>query len=231
MANKNQEYVLEYLRAVLDKDGVRARRVIDQMLERELGMAEVFGALTDAQFEIGDMWARGVISVADEQFATRTTLDSITRVAEHLRRWRKERRGLALLCTVEGEYHEVGLRMFSELLRDQGWETVLLGTSFSASALVERAKTEGGVDLLCVSATMPSCLPLLIETLREIRAEPVFSRTKILVGGSVFRSKRTRSLLSDGATAERLVDYVSWKQDDALDYTASLKETGQLGLP
>jgi len=223
MSRADQEYMLEYLRAVLDKDEGRAKKVIGRMLDLELGMPEIFQVLAGAQFEIGDLWARGVISVADEHFATKTTLESIEMVSERLNRMRGRGRGRALLCTVEGEYHEVGLRMFSELLRNQGWETVLLGSNFSASALIERAKaTAGGIDLLCISATMPSGVPLLLATLRKVRAEPLYGRTKLVIGGAAFRSKRNRLLMSESVAGKKLADYVSWKHDAALDYTASL---------
>jgi MerR family transcriptional regulator, light-induced transcriptional regulator len=223
MSRADQEYMLEYLRAVIDKDGGRAKKVIDRMLDQDCGMLEVFEVLAGAQFEIGDLWERGVISVADEHFATKTTLESIEIVSQRLNRIRPRGRGLALLCTVEGEYHEVGLRMFSELLRNRGWETVLLGSSFSASAITDRARAiKGGIDLLCISATMQSGVPLLLETLRRLRIEPIYEKTKIVVGGAVFKSKRNRLLLSESVAGKKLADHVSWKHDAALDFTSSL---------
>jgi methanogenic corrinoid protein MtbC1 len=223
MSRADQEYMLEYIRAVLDKDDGRAKKVIGRMLDQECGMLQVFGVLAGAQFEIGDLWERGVISVADEHFATKTTLESIEIVSERLNRVRARRRGRALLCTVEGEYHEVGLRMFSELLRNRGWDTVLLGSSFSASALVDRAKAAGGgIDLLCISATMQSGMPLLLETLRKLRTVPIYEKTKIVVGGALFSSKRNRLLLSESVAGKKLADYVSWKHEPALDYASSL---------
>ena len=225
MKTTDGEYVLDYLRAVLDRDGERAREVIERMLDLKLGMPEVFEVLASAQVEVGEMWAKGIVSVADEHFATYTTLKCIDLVAERLDGRAAPRRGLALLCTVEGEYHLVGLKMFSELLRNQGWDTVLLGSNFSARALVERAEAlrDGRVDLLCISVTMPSCLPLVVETLRRIRAEPAYARTKIVVGGAALRSGRVRSLLSDGATIKALADHVASKYDSALSFTGSLE--------
>jgi len=220
----DREFVLEYLRAVLDKDGERAQKVVERMLELALGMPEIFQVLTAAQVEIGEMWARGVVSVADEHFATDSTLKCIDLVSERLNGRAVRGRGRALLCTVEGEYHLVGLRMLSELLRNQGWDATVLGSNFSARALVDRARAlrDARVDLLCISATMPSSLSLLVETLRRIRAEPVYARTKVVVGGAAFRSRKARSLLSDAPTGKALADHVAWKYDSALRFTRSL---------
>ncbi len=226
MARNHQHDVDEYLTAVLDRDEGRARRLVQQMLARGMGMAAIFDVLSSAQVRVGELWERGVISVSDEHFATKTTLECVDLVSEHLAKFRRRSRGTALLCTVEGEYHEVGLRMFSELLREQGWETDFLGSRSSFPALLEHAKRRGGVDLLCISATMPSSLPALISMLKRIRAEPLFSRTKIVVGGSVFRSRRARNSLLPSPSAAGLADSVSERHAPALRYTASLRPAG-----
>jgi methanogenic corrinoid protein MtbC1 len=129
-------------------------------------------------------------------------------------------RGTAVLCNIEGEYHEVGLRMFAELLREQGWETDFLGSNSYVDSLRERARRTGGFGLLCVSATMPSNIPSLIARLRMMKEEPLFAKTKIVVGGSAFRSYRARAaLLSPPGIADVVAeDFLS-----ALRYTASLK--------
>ncbi|MDG6920552.1 MAG: cobalamin-dependent protein [Nitrososphaerota archaeon] len=217
------EQVREYLGAVLDRDRSSALSTVDRMLESKKDMAEAFNLLAAAQVEIGEMWAKGIVSVADEHFATNVTLECVDIVSERLSRPRVRRRGLAFLCTVEGEYHLVGLKMFSELLRDQGWETVILGSSFSAESLSRRADALRGrrVDLLCISATMPSCLPLLVDTLEAIRTVPAYSRASIIVGGHAVTSRRWRDALSHGRDGA-LADFLARGYESALKFAASL---------
>lgn len=224
MARVDQRDIDEYLTAVLDKDEAEARKLVEGWLTRGMGMGEVFDVLTEAQTTVGELWERGVIGVSDEHFATKATLGCIDLVTERLPRFRRERRGIALLCTVESEFHHVGLRMFSELLRDQGWETEFLGTLPSFGLLLERAKKRGGVDLICLSATMPSSLPALVSMLKSVRAEPFFAETRIVVGGAAFRSRWTRdSWLSVGG-ARGLADCVSENRTSALKYTGSMEK-------
>ncbi len=219
-----QKQVREYVGAVLDKDRRHALSVIEQALESKKDMLDAFNLLAAAQSEIGEMWAKGIVSVADEHFATNVTLECIDIVARRTSRPNSGIRGLTFLCTVEGEYHLVGLEMFSELLRSQGWETVVLGSNCSAESLLRRAKNlqGAGVELLCISATMPSCVPLLLETLKELRSEPIYARAKIVVGGHAVASRKWLGAFARGQT-HALVDFVARDYESALKFTATLR--------
>jgi MerR family transcriptional regulator, light-induced transcriptional regulator len=217
-----QPYIDEYLRAALDRDQERAEAVVARMIAGGSDLATVFEVLAAAQHRVGDLWEKGVASVSDEHFVTDTTLSCVSFASERLAKFRRTTRGLAILFTAEGEYHVVALKMLSELLRDQGWDTEFLGSNPSSKYVLERARAKGKVDLICVSATMPSSLPNLVETLQKIRAEPFFANAKIVAGGPVFRSKRASVLLRGGAGGGALADSVSEGQTPALKFTASL---------
>ena len=217
-----QPYIDEYLRAALDRDQGRAKTVVVRMIAEGSDLATVFDVLAAAQHRVGDLWEKGVASVSDEHFVTDTTLSCVSFASERLAKFRRTARGLAILFTAEGEYHVVALKMLSELLRDQGWDVEFLGPNPSSKYVLERARARGRVDMICVSATMPSSLPNLVETLRKIRAEPFFANTKVVAGGPVFRSNRARGLLRGGADGVALADSVSEGQAPALKFTASL---------
>jgi len=219
-----ERYTAEYLQAVLEKEKDRSSSVVARMLEDGFDMISVFRVLGDAQVEIGELWEKGLIGITDEQFSTATTLECITEVSAYFRKFRRETRGIALLCTVEGEFHEVALRMLAELLREQGWDAVVTGHDASILDLVSRARTEKGrIDLLCLSAVMPASILPLVRALGKIRGDPRFSGTKIIVGGPLFSSKRARMSLVDSTTGKSLADYVSTNLADAMKYLDSLK--------
>jgi methanogenic corrinoid protein MtbC1 len=214
--------VAEYLRAVLDKDKERSSLVVTKMLDEGFDMASVFRVLGEAQVEIGELWERGVIGIGDEQFSTATTLECVTFVAIHFRRFRRETRGLALLCPVEGEFHQVALRMLRELLRERGWDAEVLAHDKPILDLLARATSKGSIDLLCFSAVMPASIPKLVQVLRKIREDPRFSGVKVIVGGPLFKSKRARAGLTGGSNGTGLADLVSTDFAKALDYVDSL---------
>jgi methanogenic corrinoid protein MtbC1 len=219
-----ERYTAEYLQAVLEKQKDRSSSVVAKMLEEGFDMISAFSVLGDAQVEIGELWEKGVIGITDEQFSTATTLECITEVAARFRKFRRETRGVALLCMVEGEFHQVALRMLAELLRERGWDAVVTGHDAPVLDLVSRARADKGrIDLLCFSAVMPASIPPLVRALGTIRRDPHFSGTKIIVGGPLFDSKRSRMSLVDSTTGKSLADHVSTNLADAVKYLDSLK--------
>jgi len=185
----------DYLQAVLNKDKASAEKIVLAMIKENSSLAEVYWVLGAAQVEIGSLWERGSIAVSDEHFATGVTLDCISMAADRLRTFRREPAGFAYLSPAEGEFHVVGLKMLSELLRSEGWETAI-NTSGALQTVVRELKANKKVDLFCISATMPSNVPNVVQTVREIIRTPEFAAAKILVGGPAFEHAEAREAIS-----------------------------------
>jgi MerR family transcriptional regulator, light-induced transcriptional regulator len=136
--------------------------------------------IAPAMYEIGELWQRGALTVADEHLATALT----NRVLAALRPPPDEvatpDRGRALLAAVEGEQHALGLRMAADLLEDAGFDTVYLGADVPTEALLQAVRTLSP-DLVALTATMPTLAPRLEAVAAELRqAHPGLG---LLVGG------------------------------------------------
>ncbi|HEX4920591.1 MAG TPA: B12-binding domain-containing protein, partial [Candidatus Bathyarchaeia archaeon] len=64
------DIVSRYLQALLDRDSVSARSIVMSAVESSQDLLNVFDILGNAQVEIGSLWEKNVISVADEHYAT-----------------------------------------------------------------------------------------------------------------------------------------------------------------
>lgn len=141
--------------------------------------------IAPAMHEIGLLWQRGAITVADEHLATALT----NRVLAALRRppggslaadGAGARRGRVLLAAVEGEGHALGLRMAADVLEDAGYESLYLGADVPTDALLRAADTFSP-DVVALAATLPSLAPRLQAVAGEVRR--VYPRLGLLVGG------------------------------------------------
>jgi methanogenic corrinoid protein MtbC1 len=221
-------FVSRYVRAVLDKDRQKAQSLILDLARSKDNMTQIFDVIAEAQMEIGKLWARNVISVADEHFATQVALDTIAIVANQFRSRRappsRERTGNTLLLScVEGEYHYVGLKMFAEILANYGWNVQFLGPSVPLAEVLKSVRARGKpVDLVCLSITMSFNMSILTDTIKQLRREPLLSGAKIVVGGSLFKSRKLRESLTREYGKVRLADYVSTSLADGLQYASGL---------
>lgn len=216
------EHRSDYLHAVLNKDKDSAEKVILRMIGEGSSLGDVYQALGRAEVEIGSLWEKGSVTVSDEHYATAITIGCISMAADRLRTSVRERAGFSYLLPADGEFHVVGLLMLSELLKSQGWDTGVHRSGTLQSALRIMA-TGRGVDLFCLSATMPSNVPRVAEAARAIKKMPAFKDAKILVGGGAFEAEGIRESVEAGQKQAGLVDCLASSFSEALEFTRSLR--------
>ncbi len=161
-----------FLAALIAGDEVEAEVAVRNALRAGLTVARINEEIvTPALGLIGDLWARGEITVADEHLATEICVrilvleDELDRVA----RTRLHRR--ALLAAPSGEHHVVALRMVANLLRRAGYDTLLLGADVPADALATAAAAHE-VDVVCLSTTMSGSDRLLLAIRAVLEERP-----------------------------------------------------------
>lgn len=194
-----------FLDAVRAADTAGAYRVAAGALAQGMTMPELYQrVIAPALYEIGRLWEKGALTVADEHMATALThrvlasLRPPIRVAasEGEQDAPAERR--ALLAAVEGEQHALGLRMAADVLEDTGFHTIYLGADVPTDALLQ-AIASLSPDLVALSATMPELAPRLEEVAEIVRkAHP---RIGLLVGGQAASLRGEEAMLVEDLEA------------------------------
>ena len=160
----SDELARALVRALDDVDEVAAHAVLDRMLA-ELGLER---ALTDVLLpylrELGNRWACGEVTVAEEHFASRLLHGRLLALA---RGWDSGNGPRALLACPPGEAHDLPLISFGVALRRRGWRITYLGASTPIGALVEMAR-ELEVRIVVLAATTPVRFADVIEELRAV---------------------------------------------------------------
>ena len=150
--------------------------------------------VTQAMHQVGDLWLKGSVTVADEHIATRVVLTAIQKLrgvmAPH------EPNGLtAICCTSEGDLHELPVHLVELILESKGWNVINLGANtplFSLQEMVSGAGHNWFVYQLVRSQ-------ISIERLRSLLSyagSQIDSRTKIVSGWRRFSQSRHASSLS-----------------------------------
>lgn len=174
--------IAEYLVALLEGERMRACRVIGDAAAAGLSVRDIYtDVLTPALREIGRMWLLGDVTVAEEHFATATTLTAMSQLL--LGAPGRERNGRTMIAaTVEGNTHEVGVRMVADLFELEGWRSIYLGASVPAVDL-RSAVIDFGAELVALSAAIPTQLQTLADTISVLRHSDHHTPPKIIVGG------------------------------------------------
>ncbi|HEX4913143.1 MAG TPA: helix-turn-helix domain-containing protein [Vicinamibacterales bacterium] len=116
--------------------------------------------LGDLLAEIGNRWARGDMTVAEEHVASASLQRALTFAAETIAVASNAPR--CLLAPAEGDEHVVGLTLVELCLREHGWRALWMGAHTRGSDIAERVRL--GVDMVAVSASS------LTRDRRQLRA-------------------------------------------------------------
>lgn len=132
--------------------------------------------LGPALVEVGERWAAGKLTVAQEHLASSTVRSALQRL---LADGRSAVRGVAVAACAPGERHEIGLQMVSVLLRADGWQVAYLGADTPlADALALAAAISA--NALCLSAGSKESATALR---REVKAARLPRSLRVVVGG------------------------------------------------
>jgi MerR family transcriptional regulator, light-induced transcriptional regulator len=183
-ANPRGSLSPELLASLLaDGDDELAAWTLRHALE-EAPRAQVFdGLLRDTMHLVGERWSTGQWSVAEEHLASRTLLRALEQVAPDL--GPEGRIGpIAVLASVAGEHHMIGLVCLEQVLMEAGWTTTNMGADLPAADLA-RFVSRNEVALVALSATDPARLGALADTVLAIREATPDRRIPVLVGGGI----------------------------------------------
>lgn len=168
-----------------DGDDELATWTLRHALE-EASRAEVYdGLLAGAMALVGERWATGRWTVAEEHLASGTLIRALDRVAPEL--GPSGRIGpLAVLAGVAGEHHMLGLVCLDHVLSERGWTVARLGADVPAQDLAAFVgKNEA--KLVALTASDPARLETVAATVEAVRsaAGPI----PIMLGGRLAGSR------------------------------------------
>ena len=138
------------------------------------------------QREVGRLWQLNLISVAQEHYCSAATQTIMSQLYPRIFTGRRVEATLVAAC-VEGNLHEIGVRMLADLFELGGWRTYFLGSNVPGTAVLDTV-AQRGADVLALSAALTPHLTAVQELIGRLRADGRFADLRVLVGGPPFNS-------------------------------------------
>jgi diguanylate cyclase (GGDEF)-like protein len=179
-----------YLEALRAGDSSAAVDVLVEALHSGLaGVWLLDRIVAPALREIGRLWERGEITVADEHLATAITHRALALVYPELLSALPGSQPRVLLAGVQGEQHALGLRIVADVLEGAGHDVLYLGADVPLAALLDAVLRHAPAAVGLAATLSASAEPLAraIDDLHGLGTEAL-----LLIGGqgvpSVLRS-------------------------------------------
>lgn len=181
---EEREFMKDCIDAVLDFDGSR----LEDLLVRasvELGnQTFIENLVVPLLYEIGEMWERGEMRVAQEHLATAVLR---TMIGGMIGGQNASSSGPHVTVTTPAGYiHENGALVAAATAASDGWRVSYLGPSLPAEEIAQAVQRMGS-KVLALSLIYPSDDPHLVGELTKIR-RVVPNDTAVIVGGRAARS-------------------------------------------
>lgn len=179
-----------YLEALLQGNRRAAEEIVARTLDDGVPLRDVYRRVFEpVQKEVGRLWQLNRVSVAQEHFCTAATQQVMTRLYGRLFEPKPagDRARRAVAMCVGGELHEIGLRIITDMLELEGWNTWYLGASMPAASAIQLC-VDQKADVLLISATLPPHLSAVSEVIRAFRRRPELAHAKVVVGGRALRT-------------------------------------------
>ncbi len=187
-------------------DEIEGWRLTQQLLVSSASPEELYlEVLGPALRMVGDAWAAGTITVAEEHRASAVMYRLVGRLGPLFVR-RGRTRGEVVLGAPTGDYHGLATALVADVLRGRRFAVVDLGGSTPAESFVEAVASSTRLVGVGIVASAPVA-PSLSETIRSIKAatgEPV-----LLGGIAIHGAEHARELGADGWTRTAR-DAVDW---------------------
>lgn len=180
------ELARRYLTAMLAMERNKAGEYIEEALDGGESIADIYlHVFQPVQFEIGWLWQNGVISVGREHYCTNATQRIMAGLYPRLFKNRVGGSNVVLVTCVDGELHELGLRMLADFFEMDGWDAHFLGASTPDESVVSSVQ-ETEADLLAVGVTMHYGVENAKKLIDLVRSTAGLEQIPVMVGGYTF---------------------------------------------
>ena len=164
-----EDLMVELLNKVMEDGGSEAR----EALEACQGGMDIVGNL----FESGEYF------VGDLIYAGELMTQAVEILKPALAGQTTETVGKVILCTVEGDLHDIGKNIVRSMLEASGIEVLDLGIDTPTQKIVDTMKAED-IHIVLLSGVLTLALDSMKKTVDAITAAGLRESTKVLIGGN-----------------------------------------------
>ena len=167
-----------------------AALLIHAYMEGQSLVAMFDKTITKAMHEVGELWFRGTITIADEHLASRVVLSALQRLRSVV--VPAEPTGMkAICCGIDGDLHELPVHLAEVILETEGWDARNLGPNTPLFSLREMV-TQQRPQLVCISARSIADLDRATSEYAQLRKVTAKLGASIVIGGEGFREAAIR---------------------------------------
>lgn len=169
MGELEEDTVLETMNQVMKNGGCEA--------------FEAMKACQEGMNIVGDRFATQEYFVSDLIFAGELMSNAMDIIRPALKKDSDADVGKLILCTVEGDLHDIGKNIVKSMLEASGFTVLDLGIDVKPEKIIKTAK-EQGIKIIALSGVLTLAIDAMKRTVEAFKSNLMRDGVKIIVGGA-----------------------------------------------
>lgn len=139
--------------------------------------------LIDGMNEVGALFKDGEMFVPEVLMSAKTMQMGIEVIRHLLVTEGVGRRGRIITATVEGDLHDIGIKLVGMMLEGAGFEVINIGVDVPATTIIEKV-IELKPDIIGMSAMLTTTMVKMKDVMDMLEEHGLLNSTKVMIGGA-----------------------------------------------
>ncbi len=203
---QTEELFKAMAQSITDGEAEQAAELAKQSIELGIDPLEAInkGFVNGVNY-VGDQFSCGNMYLPELVMAGEAMKAAVAVLEPELARRGSERKmlGKVVLCTVEGDIHEIGKTLVGTMLAATGFQVYDMGVDVPVMKVVEKAR-EVGADIVALSALLTTTMVHQRDVVEALEDIGLRSKVKVMVGGAPVTQEWVKQIGADGYSEDAI---------------------------
>ena len=173
--------ISEYLQKGRAKN---VKQLVQQALDENMDPKAILNdGLLSGMMIIGGKFKNNEVFVPEVLVAARAMNVGLSVLEPKLIEVGNEPVGKAVIGTVQGDLHDIGINLVVMMLKGAGFEIYDLGVDVETSVYIDKAE-EVGADIICMSALLTTTMPKMQDCIDMLKERGLRDKYIVMIGGA-----------------------------------------------
>lgn len=170
--------------AVIDGATSQVVSLVNEAVSKKIPVGEILNdALIAGMNEVGTLFKDGEMFVPEVLVSAKALQAGIDTIRPALVEAGVKAAGRIVTVTVEGDLHDIGIKLVGMMLEGAGFEVINIGVDKPAKEIIEKVK-ELKPNILGMSAMLTTTMANMKDVVEMLKEEGLLDEMKVMIGGA-----------------------------------------------
>jgi corrinoid protein of di/trimethylamine methyltransferase len=203
---QTEELFKEMAQSITDGEAEKAAELAQKSIDLGIDPLDAInkGFVNGVNF-VGDQFSCGMMFLPELVMAGEAMKAAVAVLEPELARRGTERTmlGKVVLCTVEGDIHEIGKTLVGTMLSATGFQVFDMGVDVPVMKVVEKAR-EVNADIVAMSALLTTTMVHQRDVIEALEDVGMRANVKVMVGGAPVTQEWVKQIGADGYSEDAI---------------------------